>query len=269
MYDFNDGGYIKFNGISSEKFNLRLMNLKTDTNNLDSIFGIKRQVEEEETNSYESQFIKIKPNKQDFTFELVKASKYDIADKFTEKETMRIKRWLCVDDGYHPLKVKGYTYDVVFINLEQSLINSIGQGSIKLTVHTSDGLKHGNWCIQDIQCKSLDKPRIEEFTANFNVGSSCSSNIIVTQVDENEGEITISNETNKSKIIINGLRYKEQAKIISKTGEIYSIQDEDNNLFSKVTVSTDKFFTINYGINRIKLEGLAKAQVTYRPNYTL
>ena len=253
MYDFNDGGYIKFNGVSSEKFNLRLMNLKTDTNNLDSIFGIKRQVEEEETNSYESQFIKIKPNKQDFTFELVKA----------------IKRWLCVDDGYHPLKVKGYTYDVVFVNLEQSLINSIGQGSIKLTVHTSDGLKHGNWCIQDIQCKSLDKPRIEEFTANFTVGSSCSSNIIITQLDKNEGEITISNETNKSKIIIKGLRYKEQAKIISKTGEIYSIQDEDNNLFSKVTVSTDKFFTINYGVNRIKLEGLAKAQVTYRPNYTL
>ena len=117
MFDFNNGGYITFNGISSKNYNLKLMTRKISSDSLDVISGIDREVVEEDGIGHTSQFLEIKPKKENITFELVKATKNNVAESFTEKQLREIKRWLYTEEGYRPLKVNGYTYDVIFVDL--------------------------------------------------------------------------------------------------------------------------------------------------------
>lgn len=266
MFDFNNGGYIIFNGVSSKKYNLKLMTRKLSTESLENIAGISREVIEEDGINYTSQFLEIKPKKENITFELVKATSNNIADTFTEKQLREIKRWLYTEEGYKPLKVNGYTYDVIFVDLEQSLINAKGQGSLILTVTTSDGLKHSNKCIVDIVNKNNNMSRIEYFYTNFTVGTSVTTELQITQLDKNKGDIILSSKTNPSKIIIKDLNYLETARVIN--GEIYSMQDNSHNLFTNTIVNSADCFHVNYGYNEVELEGLAKVQLAFRANYS-
>ena len=266
MFDFNNGGYIIFNGVSSKKYNLKLMTRKLSTESLENIAGISREVIEEDGINYTSQFLEIKPKKENITFELVKATSNNIADTFTEKQLREIKRWLYTEEGYKPLKVNGYTYDVIFVDLEQSLINAKGQGSLILTVTTSDGLKHSNKCIVDIVNKNNNISRIEHFYTNFTVGTSVTTELQITQLDKNKGDIILSSKTNPSKIIIKDLNYLETARVIN--GEIYSMQDNSHNLFTNTIVNSADCFHVNYGYNEVELEGLAKVQLAFRANYS-
>ena len=266
MFDFNNGGYITFNGISSKKYNLKLMTRKISSDSLDTISGIDREVVEEDGIGHTSQFLEIKPKKENITFELVKATKNNVAESFTEKQLREIKRWLYTEEGYRPLKVNGYTYDVIFVDLEQSLVNAKGQGSLVLTVTTADGLKHSNKCIVDIVNKNNDTSRREYFYTNFTVGTSVTTELQVTQLDKNKGDIILSSKTNPSKIIIKDLNYLETARVIN--GEIYSIQDDSHNLFTNTIVNSADCFHVNYGYNEVELEGLAKVQLAFRANYS-
>ena len=267
MFDLNNGESFSFNGFDSDRLYLKCMNLKT--NGDDYQFGVSRDVEEEETNGYIPTFLRIKPNKQDITFEVVKCDGQNNPLSFTDDDYNKIRRWLFVDDNYHQLRLGRYFYDAIFVGGEEGLINPKAQGSLTFTVRTKDGLKHSRYLTIDIINLSDTKPKIVKYIKNNSeVSKIVRCNLKVYQNDKNEKPIIIENLNSDSKIIINDLKYGETC-MITEYGEIYSLDDENHNLFSTTVVNNSNFFVLNLGMNTVKVTGKSKVELIYRCNYGL
>lgn len=257
MGQFRDSQYFTFDGISSESFNLMLLDVNED--GLKSQFGTDRTIEEDENNiGHTPLFVRVKQNSANITMELIKCGNDMTPIPFLSREKSLIKKWL-FKSNYKPLIVGDLTYHVIFDKVGILWENANNQGYITLNAHVQDGFAHSSDCYLNVFVEGTKTETIKNIS---DVDLPTYLKMKIVQFSETNEDIIVENISNGDKITIKNIAVDEEIIVYGDFMEIYSITNPTHNVFNDAVYNNNSI-TIRYGKNILKCTGNFQVIFTY------
>lgn len=255
MAQFIDSSEFRFNGMSSDMYNLSIVT--TDSNNTERIFGIKKTIETQEGINGKKIYVDEKNDTYSFGVEIMKLNQWNQVLPMSKKEYDRIIGWLMVK-GISKLEVDGLIHYGSFVSATE-FHNPYRQGIIKLEFESIAPYSYTPIMTSNIRV--VDE-KIIELENKSNLNDKVYLDIHIEKLNK-IGSVEIINMKNGKKFKVNNIDVGEVIRILGDgTFEAESLTNPTRNMFK--SMEYDTFPYIDYGVNKIKIIGDCRVKIEYQ-----
>lgn len=241
----------KFDGIKGRDKQLKIVNI--DNKNSENIFGIDREINEENIGIDEPLFLGVKKKCPSIPITLMKMNNYGIPKAFKKNELLEICRWLFKED-YRPFisyDNTGIVHYVLFTK-GRDFENCAREGYINLEMRLSAPYGYSNQLINFYEVRGK---KIIDIYNNSNLDQFIYPDIEF-ELLSSDGNIEIINSTTNQKVIFTNLDDYEHIYVYNDAlRDVVSLKNNDKNIYKNFN---KEWMKLAYGKNRIKIIGNCK-----------
>lgn len=251
-----------FNGLSSEKFQVKMCQI---TEGDDMICGLSRNIIQSENSINDRKSVLFVENQYvELTCNMVREKHHNVLP-LTDEYMFELNRWLW-KKKFVPLEFNGLTLNVMVKSITKTQYGKNSKGYLTVT-----------FLAEPYMTSTVYENCKVNGTTNFKLYNKTNVDdyIYIEYVDielRDGGAVKINNLTNGRKFYLEGLstNTKNIRIMVDSYRYVYNKEDDDDNVYAKLTNKEWDAFKLGYGINNISIQANnAKVSIVYKEKIAL